>query len=305
MAITTALIKELREKTGAGMMDCKKALQENDGDLEQAVDWLRKKGIASAAKKSGRAAAEGLVSVAVDGSKGVLVELNSETDFVSRNDKFQDLVANVAKVALTQPAELEALKSAAFPGTGRNVGEEVTELAGVIGENLQLRRVAGLEGDIVVSYLHNAVNENSGKIGVLVALKSSGDEDKVRAIGKQVAMHVAASKPESLNVEGLDPALVAREREVLTEQARASGKPDNVIEKMIEGRIRKFYAEVVLLEQAFVMDGKTPVKEAVAEAAKEAGADIEVTGYARLTLGEGVEKKEEDFAAEVAAAAGN
>jgi len=302
MAITAALIKELREATDAGMMDCKKALQETNGDLEQAKDWLRKKGLSAAAKKQGRQAAEGLIAVATNDNKGVMVELNSETDFVARNDKFQELVSNIASVALDAGASLEALKAADYPGTGRNVDGEVTEMVSVIGENLQLRRAAEVSGDIVVSYIHNAVNEDSGKIAVLVALKSSLDRDKAKVIGKQVAMHVAASKPEALTVDQLDPALVEREREVLTEQARASGKPENVIEKMIEGRIRKFYAEVVLLEQAFVMDGKTPVKQAIAEAAKEAGGDIEITDYARLTLGEGIEKKESDFAAEVAAA---
>jgi elongation factor Ts len=295
MSISASAIKELREKTGAGMMDCKTALTECDGDFEGAVDWLRKKGLSAAAKKSGRTASEGLVAVAVDGGKGAVVEVNSETDFVAKNEQFQGLVKNIASVALEAGADVEQLKAAAYPGTGRTVGDEVAELVGVIGENMQLRRAQEISGDVIVSYIHNSIADNLGKIGVLVALK--GDAAKAQEIGKQVAMHVAALKPESLNVEGLDQALVERERAVLTEQARASGKPDNVIEKMIEGRIRKFYAEVVLLEQPFVIDGKTPVKDAL----KEAG--VEVTGYVRLTLGEGVEKKEENFAAEVAAAA--
>lgn len=304
MSISASAVKELREKSGAGMMDCKKALTECDGNMEEAVDWLRKKGLAAAAKKSGRTAAEGLVAVAIAGGKGAIIELNSETDFVARNEQFQQLAATIAKVASESANDLEGLKAADFPGTGRSVVDEVTEAVGTIGENLQLRRASFLEGDVLVPYVHNAAAEGLGKIGVLVALKTSGDKDKTAALGKKIAMHVAAAKPESLNVDDLDPALVERERQVLTDQAKESGKPDNVIEKMIEGRIRKFYAEVVLLEQAFVIDGKTPVKQAIADEAKDIGGDVEVTGYVRLTLGEGVEKEESDFAAEVAAAAG-
>ncbi|MDB2414533.1 translation elongation factor Ts [Rickettsiales bacterium] len=301
--VSTADIKELREKTGAGMMDCKKALAENNSNMEEAIDWLRKKGIASAAKKATRAAAEGLVAVATNKNKGVIIELNSETDFVARNDKFQGLALNIANIALENTSDLEALKALDVPGTGRNVEGEIAELISVIGENMNLRRTAEVNGDIIVSYIHNAVAEGLGKIGIIVALKSDGDEEKVKELGKQVAMHVAASKPESLDVDGLDQTLVERERNVLTEQAKASGKPDEVIAKMIEGRIRKFYAEVVLLEQPFVMDGKTAVKQVLKDAEKDIGAPVTITGYARLTLGEGVDKKDEDFAAEVAAAA--
>lgn len=301
---TAADIKELRETTQAGMMDCKKALTECDGDMEKAVDWLRTKGLSAAAKKSGRIASEGLVGVAVSGTKAAIVEVNSETDFVAKNDKFQALVENVAKVALEAGDDVEKLKKAAYPGTGRNVESEIAELVGVIGENMQLRRSATISGDVIVSYIHNAVSDNIGKIGVLVALSTKGDKEKAAAFGKQVAMHIAAVRPEALNVADLDPALIDRERNILTEQARASGKPEEVIEKMIEGRIRKFYAEVVLLEQAFVMDGKTPVKTALKDAEKDIGGATEITGYVRLTLGEGVEKKEENFAEEVAKAAG-
>ncbi len=304
MGISTADIKQLREKTGAGMMDCKKALSENDGDMEQAIDWLRTKGLSAAAKKSGRVAAEGLIALAANDTQGALIELNSETDFVAKNDKFQLLAKNIAGAALEQQAaDVEALKEVTYPGGDKSIADEVVEHVGVIGENLQLRRSAFIEGDIVVPYIHNSVADGLGKIGVLVALSTSGDADKARDLGKQIAMHVAAARPESLDVDGLDQELVNREKEVLTEQARESGKPDNVIEKMIEGRIRKFYAEVVLLEQAFVIDGKTPVKQILADAAKEIGGDVTISGYARLQLGEGVEKKEEDFAAEVAKAA--
>lgn len=303
--ITAAAIKELREKTQAGMMDCKKALTESNGDMDAAVDWLRKKGLSAAAKKSGRVAAEGLVAVAIssDDSKAVAIELNSETDFVAKNDKFQGLAANIAEIALNNTSDVEALKKTKCEKTGKTVQENVEEAIGVIGENMNLRRAAGLEGQVVVPYIHNAVSDNIGKIAVLVSLETEGDKEKAKAFGKQVAMHVAAMKPEALNVEDLDESLVERERQVLTEQAKASGKPDEVIAKMIEGRIRKFYAEVVLVEQAFVLDGKTPVKTALKEAEKEIGGATKITGYVRLALGEGVEKKEEDFAAEVAKAA--
>jgi elongation factor Ts len=296
MAVTAADVKALRDKTGAGMMDCKKALNEKDGDFEQAVDWLREKGLAAAAKKSGRTAAEGLIAVAVnsDATRAAIVEINSETDFVARNDIFQNAALEIAGIALENDADIEALKATTFSGKPHDVATEVTNLIGVIGENINLRRSAGLEGDVVVSYIHNAVKPNLGKIGVLVALK--GDKDKAQEIGKQVAMHIAAIRPESLNVADLDPTLVERERAIFTEQARSSGKPDNIIEKMIEGRIRKYYGEVVLLEQAFVIDGKTPVKQVL----KDAG--LEITNYIGFTLGEGIEKKNEDFASEVAAA---
>ena len=304
---TTENIKQLREKTGAGMMDCKKALSENNGNMEAAIDWLRQKGLSIAAKKSGRAAAEGLVAIArKDVSEAVVIELNSETDFVAKNDKFQALASGIAAVALATPgADIEGLKQAKYPATGRAVADEIVEHIGVIGENLQLRRYEKLAADVVSVYVHNAVVDGAGKIAVLVALSTKGDKEKADKLGKQVAMHIAASRPESVTVDALDPALVARERAVLTEQSRASGKPDDVIEKMIEGRIRKFYGEVVLLEQPFLIDGKTPVKQILKDAEKDVGAPISVLSFIRFQLGEGVEKKEENFAAEVAAAAGH
>lgn len=307
MSVSAAQVKELREKSGAGMMDCKKALAETGGDIEAAIDWLRKKGLAAAAKKAGRAAAEGLVGVYTQGTEGVLVELNSETDFVARNEQFQELVATLSRLALETKAEnVDALKKAAYPNTGRNVEEEITHAISVIGENMDLRRTARLSvnNGVVAQYVHNAVKPGMGKIGVIVALESDAPEDALHALGKQIAMHIAAAKPDALTVEEVDPANLERERQVLKDQALASGKPENIVEKMIDGRIRKYYEEVVLLEQLFVIDGKSKVKDIVAEAAKDAGAAISVTGYRSFVLGEGVEKEEGDFASEVAAAAG-
>lgn len=289
MAITAAMVKELRDTTGAGMMDAKKALTENDGNMEAAVDWLRTKGLAKAAKKSGRVAAEGLVGVSIGDGKGVAVELNSETDFVAKNADFQQLVRDITDTGLTV-GDIEALKAAQV--NGRPVSDVLTEAISRIGENMTLRRMHLLEGDTIVSYVHNAAAEGMGKIGVLVALK--GDKASAQEIGKQIAMHIAATSPASLSETDLDPALVEREKSVLTEQARESGKPDAVIEKMIEGRMKKFFEEVTLLGQKFVINPDITV----AEAAREAG--VEVTGYARVAVGEGIEKKEEDFAAEVA-----
>ena len=289
MAITAAMVKELRDTTGAGMMDAKKALTENDGNMEAAVDWLRTKGLAKAAKKSGRVAAEGLVGVAIGDGKGAAVELNSETDFVAKNADFQQLVRDITDTGLTV-GDIEALKAAQV--NGRPVSDVLTEAISRIGENMTLRRMHLLEGDTIVSYVHNAAAEGMGKIGVLVALK--GDKASAQEIGKQIAMHIAATSPASLSETDLDPALVEREKSVLTEQARESGKPDAVIEKMIEGRMKKFFEEVTLLGQKFVINPDITV----AEAAREAG--VEVTGYARVAVGEGIEKKEEDFAAEVA-----
>ncbi len=288
MAITAKQVKELREMTGAGMMDAKKALTETDGDLDAAVDWLRTKGLAKAAKKSGRTAAEGLVAVVVEGGTGVAVEVNSETDFVGKNAEFQSMVSDIAKAALNAN-DLDALASADLGG--RTVSETLTDKIAKIGENMSLRRMEKLEGTSVVSYVHNAVAPGMGKIGVLVAL--SGDNE---AFGKQVAMHIAAANPTSLSEADLDPAVVEKERSVQIDIARESGKPEQVIEKMIVGRMKKFMSEVTLLNQAFVVD---PDKS-VAEAAKDAG--VEITGYVRLEVGEGIEKKEEDFAAEVAKA---
>ncbi|MDF3075246.1 MAG: tsf [Alphaproteobacteria bacterium] len=300
--ITAALVKELREKSGAGMMDCKKALTETGGDLEQAVDWLRKKGLSAAAKKSGRIAAEGLVAVASEGNKAAIVEVNAETDFVARNAQFQAYAGTVAKLAL-QSGDLETLQAAKYPDSGRNVQEELTHMVATIGENMSLRRLKQLSvpQGVVASYIHNAVAPNAGKIGVLVALESTGDAAKLNALGKQIAMHVAATNPQSVSAADLDPASVARERTVLEDQAKTSGRPPEVIAKMVEGRLRKFYEEVVLSEQVFVVDGETKVGRVVENAAKDIGAPIKLVGFVRFALGEGIEKKSEDFAAEVAA----
>jgi elongation factor Ts len=303
--ISPVKVKELREKTGAGMMDCKKALTETKGDFEAAVDWLRKKGVSGAAKKAGRVAAEGLVGIASGSTNAAIVELNSETDFVAKNEKFQQLVKTVAGLALSAKGDLGALKKTKAP-SGKTVEELVVENIATIGENLTLRRSAYMEvkQGVVATYLHNAVGEGLGKIGVLVAIESAGDKAKLLELGRQIAMHVAATRPESTTSADLDQALIERERQIFAEQARASGKPENIIEKMIEGRIRKFYEEVVLLEQVFVIDGKTRVKEAVENAAKAIGSPVKVAGFVRFALGEGVEKEEKNFAEEVAAAAG-
>ena len=305
--ITAALVKELRESSGAGMMDCKKALTESDGDLAAAADWLRQKGLSAAAKKSGRVASEGLVGVAVSGTAAALVEVNSETDFVARNDTFKDFVGTVAELAIGADGDIDGLNGAAYPGGERNVGEELTQLIATIGENMNLRRAATLSVDegAVGSYLHNAEAANLGKIGVIVALKSSGDADALAAFGKQVAMHIAAAQPQAITQEELDPAVVEHERNFLIDQAKESGRPDNIIEKMVEGRMRKFFEESVLLSQTWVIDGESKVADVVAATAKELGAEIEIAGFERFVLGEGIEKKEEDFAAEVAAAAGS
>ncbi|WP_416896633.1 MAG: translation elongation factor Ts [Minwuia sp.] len=302
--ITAALVKELREKTGGGMMDCKKALQENDGDLEAAVDWLRKKGLAAAAKKAGRTAAEGLVGVAAADGKGAILELNSETDFVARNDKFQKLVADITAIALEKDGNLDAVKAAPYPGSDRDVEGELTNAIATIGENMSLRRAAAMtvSDGVVATYIHNAVSDGLGKMGVLVALESTGDKAKLEELGKQLAMHVAAANPQSVSPDDLDQEIVERERNVLREQALASGKPAEIVEKMIEGRIRKFFQEVVLLEQTFVIDGETVVKKAVKNAESGVGAPIAVKGFIRFALGEGIEREEQDFAAEVAAA---
>jgi len=305
--VTASRVKELRDKTGAGMMDCKKALTEAGGDLEAAVDWLRKKGVAAAAKKAARVAAEGLVGAIVEGTHGAVVEVNSETDFVARNPEFQEFVSAVAGVALAEGGDLDKVLAARYPGGEQSVGEQLTELVGRIGENMIMRRTAALSvgKGVVASYVHNAVSPGLGKIGVLVALESEGDAGVLGALGKQLAMHIAAARPEAVAVDQLDPAALDRERSVLIEQARASGKPDNIIEKMVEGRLRKYYEEVVLTEQTFVIDGETKVGKVIEQRAKEAGGAITVTGFVNFVLGEGVEKEESDFAAEVAAQAGH
>jgi len=302
--ITAALVKELREKTGAGMMDCKRALGETQGDLEGAIDWLRKKGLSAAAKKAGRVAAEGLVGVATRGRQGAVVEVNAETDFVARNETFQHFVRSVTELALEIGEDIEALKRAAFPGTGRTVGDELTHMIATIGENMSLRRARRLEvkNGQVLAYVHNALAPGLGKIGVLVALESGGDGEKLGTLGKQLAMHVAAARPDYLDIGSVDPAALEREREVLREQSRASGKPEAIIEKMVEGRLRKFYEDVVLLEQVYVVDGERRVGKVVEAAGKELGAAVKVAGFVRFALGEGIAREQGDFAAEVAAA---
>jgi elongation factor Ts len=301
--ITASLVKELREKTGAGMMDCKKALNEVQGDLEKAVDWLRTKGLSAAAKKAGRVAAEGLVGVMTNGTRGAVLEVNAETDFVGRNEQFQKFVSAATKIALDNAGDMAKLAAAPFPGSGRDVQGELANLIATVGENMSLRRAAALSvsDGVVVAYTHNAVAPDLGKIGVLVALESSGDKTKLAPLAKQLAMHVAHANPQSLTVAELDKAAIERERAVLAEKAGQSGKAADIIAKMVEGGLRKFHQEVVLLEQAFVMDGKTKVAKVVDEAAKLVGAPVRVAGFLRFALGEGIEKKSEDFAAEVAA----
>ena len=300
--ITASLVKDLREKTGAGMMDCKNALTAAEGDIEGAIDWLRKKGLAAAAKKSGRVASEGLVGIASGPREGAVVEVNAETDFVARNDQFQAYVHDVAKLALTSSADMESLKQMPYP-SGRSVAEELTHLIATIGENMSLRRAAKLAVNhgVVATYVHNALAPELGRIGVLVALESTGDQDKLTALGRQIAMHVAAAKPDALRIDEVDQTALARERSILVDQAKASGKPEAIIEKMVEGRLRKYYEEVVLLEQVYVIDGETKVAKVVENAAKDVGAPVQLTGFVRFALGEGIEKPEgDDFAAEVA-----
>lgn len=303
--ITAALVKELRETSGAGMMDCKKALNETDGDIQAAQDWLRQKGLASAAKKAGRVAAEGLVAVSTGENTAAVIEVNSETDFVAKNEQFQTYVKNTANVAI-EVADFDALKAAKYPGSEKSCEEALTELVGTIGENMNMRRMEKLtvSDGVVASYIHNATGEGLGKIGVLVALESTGDKDQLNGLGKQIAMHIAATNPLSLDRDSVNQDDVERERTVLIEQAKEAGKPEEIAIKMVEGRMRKFYEENCLLEQAFVIDPDTTVGKAAEALGKELGTDIKVTGYVRFELGEGIEKKEDDFAAEVAAAAG-
>ncbi len=301
--ITAALVKSLRDKTGAGMMDCKKALTETDGDIEEAVDWLRKKGLSMAAKKAGRVAAEGLVGVVVDGNAGAVVEVNAETDFVARNDDFQAFVRNVTKLALTGGGSIDALATADYPASERNVADELTHQIATIGENMALRRCAALsvESGVVVPYVHSALGNGIGKIGVIVALESAGDAGVLEGLGKQLAMHIAAARPLFVSVADIDEDSLTREREVLSAQARESGRPEEIIEKMVEGRLRKYYEEVALLEQVFVIDNETKVSKVLENAAKDIGGPVELKGFVRFALGEGIEKAEENLADEVAA----
>ncbi|ESY83284.1 translation elongation factor Ts [Mesorhizobium australicum] len=303
MSISAAQVKELRDLTGAGMMDCKAALNETNGNLEEAVDWLRKKGISKADKKAGRTAAEGLIGVDNGVREAAVVEVNSETDFVARNAAFQEIVANVAKVALAY-GTTETVAAAKYPGSDKSVTDTIKDAVGTIGENMGFRRSAKLTvpHGAVATYVHNAVADGLGKLGVLVAIETTGNEHAANAFGRQVAMHVAATNPMALTAEQIDPAAVEREKAIFSDQARQSGKPEAIIEKMVEGRLRKFYEEVVLLKQAFVLNPDITVEQALKDAEKEIGAPAKITAYLRFALGEGIEKEETDFAAEVAAA---
>jgi elongation factor Ts len=300
--ISASMVKELRERTGAGMMDCKKALAETAGDIESAVDALRKKGLAAAAKKAGRTTADGLIGMALDGPKGALVEVNSETDFVARNEAFQTLVTQITALSIGADGDVEALQRAVIPATGKSVADSITDAIGVIGENINLRRTAALSvaNGVVAGYVHQQSAPGLGRMGVLAALESTGDAGALDAFGKQLAMHIAATNPQSVTVQDLDPAVVERERNIFADQARASGKPETIIEKMVEGRLRKFYEESVLLEQTWVMDTDKKVKDALADAAAAAGAPVTVKSFVRMALGEGIVKEADDLAAEVA-----
>jgi elongation factor Ts len=305
--ITAALVKQLRDQTGAGMMDCKKALSEAGGDLENATDWLRKKGLAAAAKKAGRLTSEGLIGLQVGERQGAMVEINSETDFVARNETFQELVRAIAALAPRAAGDLDALQKLEVPGSGRSVADEITHAISVIGENINLRRTAsiGVGQGVVGSYVHSALAPGLGKIGVVVGLQSAGDAGELAAFGKQLAMHIAAAKPQAVGVERLDPALVERERAIYADQARASGKPASIIDKMVDGRMRKYYEEVVLLEQTFVIDTDLKIKDALQRLADRLESPVTVTGFERFALGEGMAPKTSNLAAEVAQLAGS
>ena len=306
MEITAAMVKQLRDATGVGMMDCKKALAETNGDMEAAVDWLRTRGLAKAAKKADRIAAEGLVGVAAGGTHAAVVEVNSETDFVARNDQFQDIVSNIAKLALDADGDVAKLAEMPFPGAGNSVSAELTEAISKIGENMSLRRTAyvSVTDGVVESYVHNSVKPGLGKMGILVALESTGDKTALSNLGKQLAMHIAATNPLAISADELDPQVVARERAIILEQVKESGKSAEIAEKMVDGRMRKYFEEVTLLAQTYVIDGETKVADAIKNAEKDAGAPITLTKFVRYALGEGIEKAETDFAAEVAATAG-
>ena len=306
MSLTASMVKELREKSGAGMMDCKKALSENNGQMEDAIDWLRKKGLASVSKKSGRVAAEGLVGINVKNNSGVIIEINSETDFVSRNEIFQNFVKNCGELALSKKSNIEELKKLPYPGSDRTVDEELANNIATIGENMNIRRLEFLEVSEggLFSYIHNSTAEGLGRLGVLVSLKSKLNVDELSALGKQIAMHVAATSPKSLSIDDLDEQIVNRERQVLIDQAITSGKPKEIADKIVQGRMHKFYQEVVLNEQVSVLDGETKIKDLVKNFAKEKNSDIELTGFKMIKLGDGIEVEETNFAEEVAATAG-
>ena len=306
MALSASMVKELREKSGAGMMDCKKALQETDGIMEEAVDWLRKNGLSAVAKKSGRVAAEGLIGVTVKENSGAIIEINSETDFVARNEIFQGFVRTCSELAIDNNNDVNFLKQLAYPNSGRTVEEELTNNIATIGENMNIRRIETLKisNGVVISYVHNSVKEGLGRLGVLVSIKTDVKSDKLLAVGKQIAMHIAATSPQSLNIEELDEEIVEREKQILIDQALASGKPKDIAEKMVIGRMQKFYQDVVLNEQTFVIDGETKIKDVIIKLGKDINSKVELTAFKRLTLGEGIEVADIDFAAEVAATAG-
>ena len=306
MFLTASMVKELREKSGAGMMDCKKALSENNGQMEEAIDWLRKKGLASVSKKSGRVAAEGLVGINVKNNSGVIIEINSETDFVSRNEIFQNFVKTCAELALSKKSSIEDLKKLPYPGSVRTVDEELANNIATIGENMNIRRLEFLEVSEggLFSYIHNSTADGLGRLGVLVSLKSKLNVDELSALGKQIAMHVAATSPKSLSIDNLDEQIVNRERQVLIDQAIASGKPKEIADKIVQGRMHKFYQEVVLNEQVSVLDGETKIKDLVKNFSKDKNSEIELTGFKMIKLGDGIEVEETNFAEEVAATAG-
>ena len=306
MTLSASMVKELREKSGAGMMDCKKALVETNGNMEDAIDWLRKQGLSAVAKKSSRVAAEGLIGISINGVQGAMVEINSETDFVARNELFQNFVKKCSNLVLTHKSDIDALKALPFPDTGRSVDQELSNNIATIGENMNIRRVEYLEVSegVLVSYIHNKITEDLGKLGVIVAIESQAKQSQLLEVGKQIAMHIAATSPKSLNIEDLDSDLVNREREVLIDQAMSSGKPKEIAEKMVQGRLQKFFQEVVLNEQTSVIDGETKIKDIIKNLSNDLGTDVQIKDFKILKLGEGIEVAENDFAAEVAATAG-
>ena len=305
MSLSASMVKELREKSGAGMMDCKKALVETDGNMEDAIDWLRKQGLSAVAKKSSRVAAEGLIGVCINGAQGAMVEVNSETDFVARNELFQNFVNKCTNLVLTYKSDIDSLKDLPFPDTDRSVNQELTNNIATIGENMNIRRAEYLEVSegVLVSYIHNKVTDDLGKLGVIVAIESQAKESQLLDIGKQIAMHIAATSPKSLNIDDLDNELIEREREVLIDQAMSSGKPKEIAEKMVQGRLQKFFQEVVLNEQVSVIDGETKIKDVLKKLSNDIGSEVKISNFKILKLGEGIEVAESDFAAEVAATA--
>jgi elongation factor Ts len=306
MTLSASMVKELRNKSGAGMMDCKKALQETNGNIEEAIDWLRKQGLSAVAKKSGRVAAEGLIGITVINKTGSIIEINSETDFVARNELFQSFVTTCSKLAIKSNQDISLLKNMSYPNSDRTVDEELTHNIATIGENMNIRRseLLSVSNGVVISYVHNSVKDGLGRLGVLVGIESEADEASLLTVGKQIAMHIAATSPASLNIEDLDPDLIERERQVLIDQSIASGKPSEIAEKMVVGRMQKFYQDVVLNEQTFVIDGETKIKDVIKKLEKDLNTKVKLSGFKKLTLGEGIEVSANDFAAEVAATAG-